>query len=67
LNVAFGEIKPDSLFTDDLGADFLDTVKLIMVLEDEFSIEISDEDAEKMVRVSDLIKYIESKIKPTSN
>jgi len=67
LKVAPGEIKPDSLFIDDLGADSLDTVELVMALEDKFGIEISDEDAEKMVRVNDLIKYIESKAKPASN
>jgi acyl carrier protein len=46
---------------DDLGADSLDTVELIMALEEEFNIEIPDEDAEKMKTVGDAIKYIEEK------
>lgn len=52
------------MFTDDLGADSLDTVELVMVLEDKFGIEISDEDTEKILAVSDVVKYIESKINP---
>ena len=46
---------------DDLGADSLDTVELIMALEEEFNVEIPDEDAEKMKTVGDAIKYIEEK------
>ena len=46
---------------DDLGADSLDTVELIMALEEEFNIEIPDEDAEKMSTVGDAVKYIETK------
>jgi acyl carrier protein len=46
---------------DDLGADSLDTVELVMALEEEFGIEIPDEDAEKIVKVGDAIKYIEEK------
>lgn len=55
------EIKPEMSFADDLGADSLDLVELIMTVEEEFNIEIPDEDAEKMTKVGDAIKYIESK------
>ena len=61
LGVEAGEVKPESHFVDDLGADSLDTVELVMALEEEFGIEIPDEDAEKMTSVGDAIKYIESK------
>ncbi len=61
LGVKAEEVTPESSFVDDLGADSLDTVELIMALEEEFSIEIPDEDAEKMTKVSDVIKYIEEK------
>lgn len=52
------EITEDSHFIEDLGADSLDTVELVMALEEEFGIEISDEDAEKIQTVGDVIKYI---------
>ncbi len=61
LGVKIDEVAPESSFVDDLGADSLDTVELIMALEEEFSIEIPDEDAEKMTKVADVIKYIEEK------
>jgi acyl carrier protein len=61
LGVKQEEIKPESSFIDDLGADSLDTVELVMALEEEFGIEIPDEDAEKMTSVGEAIKYIESK------
>ncbi|HOD12270.1 MAG TPA: acyl carrier protein [Candidatus Omnitrophota bacterium] len=61
LGVKAEEVTPESSFVDDLGADSLDTVELIMALEEEFSIEIPDEDAEKMTKVADVIKYIEEK------
>ena len=61
LGVKAEEVTPESSFVDDLGADSLDTVELIMALEEEFNIEIPDEDAEKMSKVSDVIKYIEEK------
>ncbi|MCM8773186.1 MAG: acyl carrier protein [Candidatus Omnitrophica bacterium] len=61
LGVKKEEIKPESSFIDDLGADSLDTVELVMALEEEFGIEIPDEDAEKMTTVGEAIKYIESK------
>ncbi len=54
------EVKIESSFIDDLGADSLDTVELIMALEEEFGIEIPDEDAEKIATVQDAITYIES-------
>jgi len=53
------EIKEESRFIEDLGADSLDVVELVMALEDEFAIEIPDEDAEKILTVGDAIKYIE--------
>ena len=61
LGVKIEEVKPEASFIDDLGADSLDTVELIMALEEEFSVEIPDEDAEKMTKVGDAIKYIEEK------
>ncbi len=61
LGVKSEEVTPQASFIDDLGADSLDTVELIMALEEEFSVEIPDEDAEKMTTVGDAIKYIETK------
>ena len=61
LGVKPEEVTPSASFVDDLGADSLDTVVLIMALEEEFNIEIPDEDAEKMKTVGDAIKYIEEK------
>ena len=58
LGVNEAEIKNESSFVDDLGADSLDTVELVMALEEEFDIEISDEDAEKIQTVQDAIDYI---------
>ncbi|MBE6044119.1 MULTISPECIES: acyl carrier protein [Clostridium] len=55
-------ITMDSLFVDDLGADSLDVVELIMALEEEFDIEIPDEDAEKATKVGDVVEYISSHI-----
>ncbi len=62
LGVKVEEAKPEASFIDDLGADSLDTVELIMALEEEFGIEIPDEDAEKMATVGDATKYIEEKV-----
>ena len=62
LGVKKEEIKPESSFIDDLGADSLDTVEVVMALEEEFGIEIPDEDAEKITTVGDAIKYIEEKL-----
>lgn len=64
LGVKAEEVTLESSFVDDLGADSLDTVELVMALEEEFSIEIPDEDAEKITTVGDAIKFIEEK---TSN
>lgn len=61
LGVNENEIKTESSFVEDLGADSLDTVELVMALEEEFGIEIPDEDAEKMTTVGEAVKYIESK------
>ena len=61
LGVKPEEVTPNASFVDDLGADSLDTVELIMALEEEFNVEIPDEDAEKMKSVGDAIKYIEEK------
>ena len=61
LGVKPEEVTPGASFIDDLGADSLDTVELVMALEEEFGIEIPDEDAEKMSSVGDAIKYIEEK------
>ena len=58
LGVKPDEVTPEASFIDDLGADSLDTVELIMALEEEFGVEIPDEDAEKMTCVGDAIKYI---------
>jgi acyl carrier protein len=63
LGVKIEEVKPESSFVDDLGADSLDTVELVMALEEEFGVEIPDEDAEKLNSVGDAISYIESKLK----
>ena len=54
------EVKEDSKFIEDLGADSLDVVELVMALEEKFDIEISDEDAEKILTVADAINYIEN-------
>ncbi|MDQ1233615.1 acyl carrier protein [Paenibacillus sp. SORGH_AS306] len=54
------EIKLESSFKDDLGADSLDVVELVMELEDEFDLEISDEDAEKITTVGEVVNYIQS-------
>ena len=63
LGVDRENVKPDSSFIDDLGADSLDTVELVMALEEEFGVEIPDEDAEKITTVGDAVKYIEEKQK----
>ena len=61
LGVSEDKVKPEAAFIDDLGADSLDQVELIMALEDEFDIEIPDEEAEKLKKVSDVIAYVTSK------
>ena len=59
LGVDEEEVTPDASFVDDLGADSLDTVELVMAFEEEFGIEIPDEDAEKITRVKEAVEYIE--------
>lgn len=61
LGVSADEVKPDASFVDDLGADSLDLTELIMAMEEEFDIEIADEDAQKILKVQDAINYIENK------
>lgn len=63
LGVKKEEVKAESSFIDDLGADSLDTVEVVMALEEEFSIEIPDEDAEKITTVGEATRYIEEKLK----
>jgi len=60
LGVDGNEVTPQAKFVEDLGADSLDTVELVMALEEEFGIEIPDEEAEKIVTVKDAIDYIKS-------
>jgi len=62
LGVEEDDVAPDASFIDDLGADSLDIVELIMAFEEEFDIEIPDEDAEKITSVQEAIDYIESKL-----
>lgn len=61
LGVEKAEVTPEASFKDDLGADSLDLVELVMELEDEFDMEISDEDAEKIAKVGDVLEYIRSR------
>jgi acyl carrier protein len=63
LGVDEEEVKPEAAFVDDLGADSLDVVELVMALEEEFGLEISDEDAEKLATVKQAVEYIESHVK----
>lgn len=60
LGVEANEVTPQSKFVEDLGADSLDVVELVMALEDEFDLEIPDEEAEKISTVGEAAKYIES-------
>lgn len=60
LGVDESKITLEASFKEDLGADSLDVVELVMELEDEFDMEISDEDAEKITTVGDVVKYIEA-------
>jgi acyl carrier protein len=63
LGVPAGDVKPEASFVNDLGADSLDTVELVMALEEEFGVEIPDEDAEKIATVGNAIDYIKAKAK----
>jgi len=60
LDVAVGQLTPEAKFIEDLGADSLDTVELIMALEEEFDVEIPDEDAEKLRTVGDAMTYLKA-------
>ncbi|MFQ3574544.1 MAG: acyl carrier protein [Thermodesulfovibrionales bacterium] len=61
LGVDIAQVTPEASFVEDLGADSLDTVELVMAFEEEFKIEIPDEDAEKIAKVKDAIEYIKNK------
>jgi len=63
LGVDADEVTPDASFVEDLGADSLDQVELIMAFEEEFGVEISDDDVEKIRRVKDAVDYIEKRAK----
>jgi acyl carrier protein len=58
LGVSADQLKPEAKFIEDLGADSLDTVELVMAFEEEFGIEVPDEDAEKLQSVGDIITYV---------
>ncbi|ORE86253.1 acyl carrier protein [Oceanococcus atlanticus] len=60
LSVEIEKITPEARFVDDLGADSLDTVELVMALEEEFEIDIPDEEAEKIVTFQDVLNYVQS-------
>ncbi len=61
LGVSMEEVTPEASFIEDLGADSLDIVELVMALEEEYDLEISDEDAEKIQTVQDVINYIQER------
>lgn len=63
LGVNEGEVKPAASFVDDLGADSLDTVELVMALEEEFDCEIPDEEAEKITTVQQAVDYVSAHLK----
>ena len=67
LGVDEAEVTPNAHFVDDLGADSLDIVELVMAFEEAFEIEIPDEDAEKIQTVKDATDYIQAHVKPTKN
>ena len=61
LGVSAEEVKPEASFMEDLGADSLDLTELIMAMEEEFGLEIEDDDAQKLLKVQDAVAYIQSK------
>ncbi|GAB4247802.1 MAG: acyl carrier protein [Candidatus Methylacidiphilales bacterium] len=61
LSVNAEQVTPDAKFIEDLGADSLDVVELVMAFEEQFDVEVPDEDAEKLLTVGDVVKYIEDK------
>jgi acyl carrier protein len=61
LGVSAEEVVPEASFVDDLGADSLDIVELVMAIEEEFGLEIPDEDAERMQNIADAINYVEER------
>ncbi|MBU1702496.1 MAG: acyl carrier protein [Candidatus Eisenbacteria bacterium] len=63
LGVSPEQVTPEASFIDDLGADSLDTVELVMALEEAFKLEIPDEDAEKMEKVGDALEYVRERAK----
>ena len=64
LGVKAEEVKPEARLVEDLGADSLDAVELVMALEEEFGVEIPDEDAAKLVTVGAVVQYLEQKLNP---
>ena len=62
LNVSRDEVDPEASFVDDLGADSLDIVELVMAMEEEFDVEIPDDDAEKIQTIGDAIAYLKEKL-----
>lgn len=62
LGVDISEVVPEASLIDDLGADSLDIVELVMSMEETFDLDIPDEEAEKLVKVKDVIKYLEDKL-----
>ena len=63
LGVSAEEVKPEASFVEDLGADSLDLTELIMAMEEEFGLEIDDEEAQKLLKVKDAVAYVASKQK----
>ena len=63
LGVDEEEVTPDASFVEDLGADSLDTIALVAAYEEEFGLEIPDEDADKLIRVRDAVEYIDARMK----
>ena len=61
LGVSMNEVVPEASFIDDLGADSLDIVELVMAIEEEFGLEISDDDAEKIQTIGDAINYVDER------